>query len=98
MGLLEQLVHVGVADRDAGGVAAGGVDGLADLTDTGQGLLLGRRADPLGETGAVMPARVPRARAHDDLAVRAVAVEVVVDEAGPDAAAFVARTRFSRFS
>ena len=89
MGLLEQLVHIGVADRDAGGVAAGGVDGLADLIDTGQGLLLGRRADPLGEPGAVVPAGVPRARAHGHLAVRAVPVQVILDEAGTDATASV---------
>src|ERR1035441_3740189 len=48
-----------------------------------------RGADPLGKTGAVVPAGVPRARAHRDLAVKTVAVEVVVDEAGPDAVASV---------
>ena len=89
VGFLEQPVHAGVADSDADGVAAGGVDGLADLVQAGQGLLLGRRADPLGEAGAVVPAGVPRARAHGDLAVGAVAVQVVLDEAGADAAASV---------
>ena len=40
VGLLEQPVHLAVADVGANGLAAGGVDGLAHLIDPGQGLLL----------------------------------------------------------
>src|ERR1039457_6351680 len=89
VGFLEESVHAGVANGDADGVAAGSVDGLAYLVEAGKRCLLCRRADPLDKARAVVPAGVPRAWAHSNLAVATVAVEVVVDEAGMNALASV---------
>ncbi len=50
---------------------------------TGGRLALRFRARPLQETLAVMPASVPRRRAHPDAAVRTEAVEVFLDERRP---------------
>ena len=78
--LLEVAVEIGGARADPEGVPPGHVDGLAQLRDPGEGLLLGRGAGPLDEAGAVMGAGVPGAGPDRDPAVRAVAVQVVADE------------------
>ena len=59
-GILEVAVEVWVGGADRVGVAARRVDGLAELSDADQRLLLGEGAGPLNEPGAVVPTGVPR--------------------------------------